>query len=50
MTEEVFFEWKRKTNDLIEENITIAPSENERITPLEFLMNTIIQELNKENE
>ena len=50
MTEETFFKWKEKTSELIEENTTISPSENEKTTPLEFLMNTVIQLLNKEDE
>lgn len=46
---QIFFEWKNKTNQLIEENITIPSENNDRITPLEYLINTVIQKLN-ENE
>jgi len=50
MAEEVFFEWRDKTTELIEDNITITPSESEKTTPLEYLMKTVIQLLNEENE
>ena len=46
VTEEVFFEWKNRTTELITENTTII-SQDTRITPLEFFINAVIEELNK---
>ena len=45
--QEIFFEWKNRTNELLVEEDIIIPSEedNTKITSLEYLINTVIEKL-----